>query len=281
MIPHRIGGFLLTVFSVLIWLPSTMHGQDTTSWVWGEGGCAAANLTPEQARQRAIDSALRDAIEKKCGIEVSSQTVVQNFMVSADIIESIHHGLVPEYRIEKIWREDFRTAPDAPFQDLIKVRLRARVVCEDSPADPEFAIRAEINRNAFQDGDKLELSVTPTKASYLTVLNIMSDGQIAQIYPLKSFPQREIAANSVWYYPQPLMVRMPKGKKKVHESIYIIATKVPFRIFMDPRGAATEYIGEYLVWKRPVALWKDVVRALMTVPRDQRTATVLTYSISR
>ncbi len=271
---------ILKFWEIAILLLLFMGGPHAQEWVIGEGMCPAAGHTPEEALEQAVQAAMRDAIARHCGANIVSQTVVQNFMLGADVIENITSGHVVEYEVVKRWEEN----PDPennPLNDLIKVQLKARVVCDTTPSDPYFKLDASLNKLNLIDGEEVQLTVTPSRSCYLTVLNIMADQSIYQLYPLKNLPQQEVQAGETWQYPLHLIAQCPPGRDKVTETIYIIATREPVQLITDQVQQETHWQGEFLVWNTPQTCWKTIVSSLVRIPRSQRTSVVLSYTIHR
>ncbi len=88
------------------------------------------------ARDRAIDDALRQAVEQALGTYIESETRVQNYQVVDDNILSWTRGYVRNYTIIS----DYKKTPE-----LYEVRLRAEVELGDLQRDAE-AVKSLIER---------------------------------------------------------------------------------------------------------------------------------------
>ncbi|MCX5857876.1 MAG: flagellar assembly protein T N-terminal domain-containing protein [Deltaproteobacteria bacterium] len=107
--------FLLFLVILIGFLPpSVAAGQDR---VRAEGMASIVNNRVDSARDRAIDSAQRNAVERVAGIMVSSSTEVENFQVKMDRILSESKGFITSYKILKEERE----------RDLYEVHIEAVV----------------------------------------------------------------------------------------------------------------------------------------------------------
>ena len=270
--------WLLSIL-VGIWV-SGIFSVGAQDWVKGEGFCPAAGRTPKEALEEAIQSALRDAIMKHCGADILSETVVNNFMLGADVIENITSGHVVEYQIVRQWEEN----PDPqhnPLNNIFKVELKAQVVCDTSARDPLFTLKASLNKTNLRDGEEVQLQVVPSRDCYLTVLNILPDQSIYQLYPLKSMPQEKVAAGETWHFPLTLVAQCPPERDKVTESLYIIATREPVQLVSSVTAREMHWEGDFAVWETPRTCWKTVVQNLIQIPRKLRTSTVLTFTIHK
>jgi hypothetical protein len=116
--------FLATIFAVLL-LPCVSAGQDR---VRAEGMASIINDRVDIARDRAIDSAQRNAVERVVGVMVSSSTEVENFQVKMDRILSESKGFIISYSIVKEERQGdvYEATIDAVVETTrLKDRLEA------------------------------------------------------------------------------------------------------------------------------------------------------------
>jgi len=92
------------LFALLIG-PSLALGSDTTAVrAKGYGAILAGDLA--NARDRAIEDALRRAVEQAVGTYIQSETVVENFMLVKDEILSRARGFVQSYKVVSEGKED-------------------------------------------------------------------------------------------------------------------------------------------------------------------------------
>ena len=78
--------------------PAAATGQDR---IRAEGMASIAGNRVDIARDRAIDSAQRNAVERVVGVMVSGSTEVENFQVKMDRILSESKGFITSYKIVK------------------------------------------------------------------------------------------------------------------------------------------------------------------------------------
>ncbi len=111
---------LLAALIVLILVanPVAAETESATVTVDGVGAIIAGHLP--NARDRAIDDALRKAVEQASGVVVSSESVQENFQLVEDKILSRAKGYVKNYEIVKESRED----------DTYRVSIKAQVAME-------------------------------------------------------------------------------------------------------------------------------------------------------
>jgi len=87
---------LALVFSLLLLLTGSVWGQDKVRAV---GTAAVHGEKTDVARDKALDNALRNAVEEKAGVMVTGVTEVQDFQVKMDQILSESRGFVKNYRV--------------------------------------------------------------------------------------------------------------------------------------------------------------------------------------
>jgi DNA-binding cell septation regulator SpoVG len=92
--------FLIVLIGFLS--PAAAPGQDH---VRAEGMASIAGHRVDIARDRAIDSAQRNAVERIVGVMVSGSTEVENFQVKMDRILSESKGFISSYKIVKEKKE--------------------------------------------------------------------------------------------------------------------------------------------------------------------------------
>jgi hypothetical protein len=71
-----------------------------------EGRSTLANLDKEKAYERALDDALRKAVEQGVGVHISSQSKANNYQLIYDEILSMSSGYVQQYKILKNYKKD-------------------------------------------------------------------------------------------------------------------------------------------------------------------------------
>ena len=87
---------LASAFMMLV-LPYASHAQETD--VKEAVGIGMAEGTPDSASEQALAQALRDAVRKGAGVDVMSETKVENFQMEYDRILTASFGYVEKYEI--------------------------------------------------------------------------------------------------------------------------------------------------------------------------------------
>jgi hypothetical protein len=106
-----------------LWAPALAQTR-----IRAEGAATILGNRVEIAREKALDSALRSAVEKVAGVMVSSTTEVENFAVKMDRILSESKGFISSYRIvsERRQQDQLELVVEAEVgRERLKDRLEA------------------------------------------------------------------------------------------------------------------------------------------------------------
>lgn len=111
-------------------------------------------------RADALQDALRNAVSQAVGATLSSQTMVENFMVVSDAISSNTTGYIQKYTIVK----------EVPLKDRVEVTVSAEVTTTTMEADfnlisksiggVRFLVMVDPNEVAATNVEDLEFAVT-------------------------------------------------------------------------------------------------------------------------
>jgi hypothetical protein len=211
------------------------------------------NITPEQAREKAIQRACQLAIEQFAGIEVTGRTSLiqaeSNNEITMDHFSKLTNQVSKGIVLEK---EILKEVNFAVNEGILKsVTLKVKVGKQQGKADPYFSIDAGLNKTYFKEGEELLLSVTPSKNCYLTILNIMSDENVSTIFPNNYRKDNFVKANQVFKLPdekdKSLGIKFKVGllldKEEDTEIIKILATKEPVNLQI------VEFDLQYFIYK--------------------------------
>lgn len=233
-----------------------------------------ANITPEQAREKAMQKACQMAIEQFSGIEITGRTSLiqaeSNNEITMDhfskLTNQISNGIILE---KELIKEENITENNLLYK---RVTVKLKVGKQQGESDSYFSLDASLNKTYFQEGEELILNVTPTKDCYLTILNIMSDENVVTVFPNQYRKDNFVKAGGVFELPnqsdikQGIMfkVNLLPDKSEDAEIIKIIATKEPVSIKINSDfNTAFEALQNWLV----------------TIPRNQIEEVDLQYFI--
>ncbi len=196
---------------------------------------AIENITPEKAKEIAIEKACKRAIEFYSGIEISGRVVgiqaenqdeilINNF---SSIIQQTSQGIITE---KEILKDEIISKEN---QLLKVVTIKLKVEKQKGKKDPSFQITANLNREYFKDGEEMELSVKSSKDCYLTILNICSNDSVYVLFPNNYRKDNFVKSGENFKLPNAedkkiglyFPVNLLPNKSKDAEMIKVIATK--------------------------------------------------------
>ena len=266
-------GFLVSVF-VSLFCEQPQIINLSNDWYEVTVSVPIANITPEKAKEIAIQKAFKRAIEFYSGIEVTGRTSLiqaeSNNEITMDhfskLTNQISNGIILE---KEIIKEENITENNLIYK---RVTVKLKVGKQQGVADPFFSLSANLNKSYFQTSEELILNVTPTKDCYFTILNIMSDENVTTVFPNQYRKSNLVKANELFELPNEkdkklgikFKVHLLPNKTEDTEIIKIIATKEPVSININSDfNTAFEALQNWLV----------------TIPRDQIEEVDLQYFI--
>ena len=94
-------------------------------WVTCDGRAELANITATEAVQIALTEARRNAIEAVAGVQLGSASIVQDFVLLSDVINSSSYGQIIAEKVLKWDVEVLQKDKTKPPVVIYKVRLSA------------------------------------------------------------------------------------------------------------------------------------------------------------
>ena len=203
-----------------------------------EGRCAIANITPEQAREKAIEEAKKEAL-RKAGISerIKSTDALSTYETSAknsqmfSSFSSIEmEGAVTDYNVVK----------DETEKNKIDGKLYAVVVIDTTVKkyqtipDPEFKIDVSgLQSNGYKKGDEITFSVTPNKDGYLKIFLFENANDAKQLFPNYLDTNRKFQEKKTVNFPDNYVLTATKSteEKQEHNWFIFVYTKkdIPFK----------------------------------------------------
>jgi len=233
-------------------------------------------ITPEKARELAINKARKKAIEYACGVSVASSSLrIQSESSYTSLIDYfgqisslISQGMITEEEIisqrSYIENEEF-------FEEIT---VKVKVEKQKGVKDPYFDINAKLNKEHFTEGEKLELNLIPSQDCYMTILCIYSDQRVGLLLP-NDYTDNFAKANKTYYYPHKdanysIKLSLLPDKKEDTEMIMLIATKefYNFTVF--------DKLSEYNTLESTLI---DISKKLVNIPRNEMEINYLQYYI--
>ena len=263
----------LFVCVILLFIATQIFSQEGTASKVYRGEAAIANVTPEEARVRAIRKARLAAVEQQCGVNMQAETMVKDFMLSGDYIHSVTYGQVVEEKIIKETVDINQPSIDQPPNLTYVVEMQIATKCETGLPDPSFRIALNIIKKTFVSGEEMILDVTATQDCYVTVVNFAADDKVYVLIPSQLLQDNLLTANTQREFPgaaqrqQGVHFRLGTvpGRQQCSEVIQVIATKRKID-FLDE----LETEGGYGVMPTLALAGTQLARWLATIPVSER-----------
>jgi hypothetical protein len=264
-------------------LPSIAHAQALDTITVTQRVLVAGDLTPAEAKRRAIEAALAEAVRERVGLRVQTGQLgvsderdgrVRGSFLS--VVQLDAAGRATDYRLlDERWVTT--THPALGPQLYYEVRTLVTLERETGAADAGFHVELSLNEalfhvrgDALEDNGEVVVAVTSTREAYLTVLAI-ADDSVTVLFPNEYERALRVGAGSRVEIPSPewreqglhLRASLPAGRDARRELIAVVATRtqIPF-----PRAAATML---------------DLQRWLVKIPLDQRAVAFAAYEVRR
>src|SRR3990167_6361497 len=234
---------IFILFSVSLCLCGKLDFAFDCNWVEAAGEAVVENITPDEARHLAINRARISAIESKTGVRVHGSTIVKDYQLLADMVQTLSQGYIIDEKIIK-WEQG--SVPLIPLNKggegvvrgegvvlpltTYKVFISA-CVAGVRDKDPYFKIDAKLNKPVFIEGDEAIITVKTSRDAYLHIFNLTADDRISPIAPSTTLPIIPIKANKEFKFPPEgfgLLMSVIKDKKRSSECFIIVATKEPY-----------------------------------------------------
>ena len=240
------------------------------------------NISPEKAKEIAIEKACKKSIEFYSGIEISGRVLgiqaenqdeilLDNF---SSITQQTSKGIITK-------KELLKDETISNGNQLLKViTIKVKVENQESEKDPTFQISANLNREYFQNGEELELTVNSSKDCYLTILNVCSNDSVYVLFPNNYRKDNFIKSGEVFNLPNSddkriglyFPVNLLTNKNEDLELIKVIATKE--KIDFSSVYSFSAY-GTYKTALRDLQNW------LLKIPRNEIEEIDLQYFIGK
>ena len=168
------------------------------------GVATIANISPEEARQKAIDAAKVEAL-RLAGVEEFVQSFdfldrkesnkkYSEFFYSATSVQSM--GNVISWKIV-----DEKKRIDELNNLLYEVHIDADVKIYQTKSDPEFRIAIEGIKGIYKSEENLEFEVTPGKDGFLQIFVLDEQSTVTKLFPNSTEKDNRLAAGAKYRFP--------------------------------------------------------------------------------
>jgi len=284
----------LNFFSVSLCVLCVLCGKlvfaSDCNWVESTGEAVVENITPDEARQLAINRARISAIESKTGVRVHGSTMVKNYQLLADMVHTLSQGYIIEEKLIK-WEQG--SVPLIPLNKggegvvlpltTYKVFISA-CVAGVGEKDPYFKIDAKLNKPVFIEGDEAIITVKTSRDAYLHIFNLTADDRISPIAPSTTLPIIPIKANKEFKFPPEgfgLLMSVIKDKKRSSECFIIVATKEPFDFIGFAKTSSSPPLegGDKGVVRAESMTVPEFYKTIIKIPSNAKAEEMLVYEV--
>ncbi len=250
-------------------------------WIESNAQVEIAHITPEEAREKAIDKACNQALESY-GVDVTGRKL---YIVGEDaekvtrddylnLTEQTTQGIILD---KKVISEQIITIGNAIFS---RVTVHVKIGQQKGEKDPYFSLDASLNKEHFQEYETLEISCVASKDCYITILNICSNDTVYVLFPNQYREYNFVQTGEEFKFPNKadknigisLPVQLLPGKITDSEIIKIIATKELLNL--------VEFKSDMTYGTCSATLTK-LMQRLITIPRDQIVEYDLMYFVHK
>jgi hypothetical protein len=249
-------------------------------WVEAVGRADITNITPEEAKRKAIMNACVNAIQFN-GFEVSQRTldiqsesnhkIIQNDFLSLTSLTT--KGII----LEKELIDDEIISDGKHLEQM--VRMRIRLGMQQGRKDPYFKVHASLNKDTFKVGDTLQLTISSTQDCYITILNI-ADETAYVLFPNMYCSDTFLKKGQRIVFPNKNDTKMgmsipallPPGKDLELGVVKILATKK--ETSLESLCTQSQY-GTYQLELH------DLMNFFIQIPRDEIEEADFTYRITK
>ena len=273
----------------LLWALLAVILSGPSGWAAAKGTVVTAigeaflsNLTPAEAQGLALKRARAEAIERVCGISMQAESFVQNFTLQGDFIHAVSYGRIMHEDVLK-WEVDVdQKSLQKPPELTFRVTIKTEVLREEGEPDPFYKVNLHLNKKIYASGEEMIIKVTPTKPSYITVLNFSADGSVVLLYPNQIRKGELVGAGQKYQIPSEsdrrdvlkLQVSTLPGHRKDTEMIKVIATREPLYLL---EGIVSQ--GNYGVMDTVSVAVSEIARLVSSIPLKDRSEETVIYQI--
>jgi len=274
---------------------AVLYAQESV-WIEVDGSCVVANITPEEARERAIINARNEAIKQAVGVQVSediSRSVTEEMVNEQSTIYDNFSKLSRSTSFGKIIKEEPLLKDEitlAGSTPIYNVRIKALVVKDEGNPDYAFEVKINMDKDVFfcresKSSDEIKFNIWASKDCYIYLFNLMANDSVQLIIPNQyiSNNNKYISGEEVQGFEKELRnnnvtfsASLPPGRDRVTEALYVVALKEKIDFY-----SGNDEIDETGIITTSKAAMTDIQNWLMKIPRDMRTEQLKAFQIKR
>jgi hypothetical protein len=268
--------FVLTVlFYSSLTFTSFAQTHTSPKWIKSKGHAQGTDIA--EMKTKALINARANAL-KEVGIIINTSELSIKSESNKNLTdfytqfaESNTHGLIIEERNVKYGRvTPIDSAEDENTVYKIDVEIEALVAVSKDEPDEGFKVILESNREVYEEGEPVILTVNSSRDGFLTIFDVYND-TLNVLYPNATDKNDTIKANISFIFPTTeaysITLKTIAGRKSSEETFIAVVTKE-----YEPFPNINEMIieGKYLKLKRDVLT--TYAKWLYDIPMNKRSA---------
>ena len=278
--------FIYSIYLILIF-PCFLTAQNKEVVIC-EGSCIGENLTPYEARRRALASARIEAIKRVVGLEITEETFRKLSEINTSSKQKVYDSF---YRLtntksagriikEKILSWHTELLNNIP---IYNVKIEATVVIDNSSNDPSFKVNIFLEDDVLIAGkDELKFKITATQDCFIFLFNLMGNDSVQIVLPnqyvVDNYYQSSEKYQQFEHSFDELGITFPvslrEGINKDYEALYVVALK-------DKKDALSfPFQNENLQMTLSASrAFTELQSWLINISKDKRTEAINTFEI--
>lgn len=271
-----------------------LSGQ-SGKWVKGYGSVRIFNITPEEAKYKALELARADAIQKVVGVAITegvlryqTETTLNN---SNDYFESFTKfanqntsGIITQEKIS------FAGVDNSDNLLSYRVEIDALVESDVGTPDPGFEVDILMEKQVYlfrgnsRDSDPLEFKIWASKDCFIYIFSLSANDSVQLLIPNYYMQNNKyIAGSTEQGYEKDAKkadlkfnVSLTLGVDRAYEALYVVASKHK----VDPQSLEKSSLFQNKVTGTLLAL-SELNQWLVKIPANQRTQNMAKYEIRK
>ena len=185
------------------------------------------DMTKAQAKQKALDDALRIILEKHCGVGVK--------VIDLSILSQTNQDEVNDHFQEYI---NTSTAGVIVYKETLESQLigkgnyyklivKAKAKCMEGKKDPKFILTSDLNKTYFQEYEPMYIDIHSTKDCFYYIFNVLSDRTVTTWHPSDRMTYNFISKGEKISFPTngTMKVTLRDNKDSDSEMMIVLAIK--------------------------------------------------------
>lgn len=260
--------------------PDYLFAQEKMT-VRATGKYFSAELSPKQTRDRAIEEAKREALNKAGVAESISFTDFNYQFEDNDRFKEIFQSISAietggEIILDKILREDRYFNEFGNM--VVEVEIEATIYQHKASADPSFRFTIEGIDEVYKNGDLLQFDFTPTQNGFLKIFNITdTDAETYLLYPYVDPDHKSLNDDPDRIFEKRKAVRLPVNPAFDHG--YSLELDNPERT-QEFNILMFVFTKQNIPFLEPVN-FTNMMRWIYAIPPDQRTTEQFGFVIKK